>query len=95
MASSFHRQQLREQVGAYVAARFAGDLATAFEMYDANGDKRLSKKELKAFLTDADVGSPQTRWAWTLGTLVETDLNGDGQIEWVEFEEMFAEKLAL
>ncbi|QEL20534.1 EF-hand domain-containing protein [Limnoglobus roseus] len=94
MASEFHRQQLREQVGAYVAARFAGDLAMAFGMYDANGDNRLSNRELKAFLTDANVSSSETRSAWTQGTIAETAMNGDCQIEWAEFEELFAEKLA-
>lgn len=89
MASEAHRRELEEKVATLVAARFDGSCRAAFGNYDADGDGRIDKRELKALLTDAGVGDTQTRWAWTLGALLELDRDEDGTVNLSEFEAVF------
>ena len=89
MASDENKQELRNQLTALVAERFAGDSRAAFAHNDSNHDGLISKDELKALLGDAEVGSGWTRWAWTAGIIEELDTDGDGLISWPEFAAVF------
>jgi Ca2+-binding EF-hand superfamily protein len=86
MASEQQRQELADKVSALVNARFGGDYQRAFQHYDANGDGKLARDELKALLADAGVGNVLTRAAWAGGVIAELDTDGDGRISWSELE---------
>jgi Ca2+-binding EF-hand superfamily protein len=86
MATEQEKQFLADKVSALVKARFGGDYQRAFEHYDANGDGKVGKDELKALLADAGVGNVFTRSAWAGGIIAELDTDGDGRISWSEFE---------
>jgi len=89
VASDENKQELRNQLTALVAERFAGDSRAAFAHYDSNHDGLISKDELKVLLSEAGVGSRWTRWAWAAGIVEELDENGDGLISWTEFAAVF------
>jgi calcium-dependent protein kinase len=64
-------------------------LRTAFDMFDKDGSGKIDKTELMGILgsedTEAHVGKEQM-----LQYLEEIDQNGDGEIDFQEFQEMMA-----
>jgi len=48
MASEKQKRELEEKLTALVATRFDGDCRAAFGHYDADGDGKINKSELKA-----------------------------------------------
>ena len=89
MANEQERQELADRVSALVSGRFGGDYQGAFRHYDASGDGKVSKDELKALLAEAGVGNIFTRPSWASGIIAELDTDGDGRISWSEFESAF------
>jgi calcium-dependent protein kinase len=64
-------------------------LRTAFDMFDKDGSGKIDKTELTGILSSEDieghVGKDQL-----LTYLEEIDQNGDGEIDFEEFQEMMA-----
>lgn len=64
-------------------------LRTAFDMFDKDGSGKIDKNELMTILVGEDieghVGKDQL-----LTYLEEIDQNGDGEIDFQEFQEMMA-----
>jgi Ca2+-binding EF-hand superfamily protein len=89
MAREQERRELADKLSALVTARFGGDVRRAFQHYDASGDGKVGKDELKALLGDAGVGNALTRSAWAGGIIAELDTDGDGRVSWSEFESAF------
>lgn len=85
MASESQKRELEKKLLELISTRFHGDRRAAFGHYDADGDGRVSKQELKQLLSDAGIGNGLTRWAWADGIIEELDKAGDGMISWDEF----------
>jgi len=85
MPTATQKRELEEKLLALVGNRFHGDRRAAFLHYDADGDGRVNKDELKRMLSDAEIGNGLTRWAWANGIIEELDKTGDGMISWDEF----------
>lgn len=89
-AEDNNTHELKTKVGALVGKKFSGDYKKAFEHYDANHDGGVDKGELTNLLSDAGVGNGFTRGAWAKAIIAKLDSNGDGAIEWTEFESVFS-----
>ncbi len=89
MAKSAEEIELDSKVNALADARYgAHDVATLkklFLSYDKNGDNLLSRDEVYALFSDADVGNWLTRGAWVSGTFEKVDKSKDDQLTWEEY----------
>ena len=82
-----NERELKQKVGKLVQTKFAGDYKKAFSHYGADGN--VSKGDLVKLLSDAGVGNGLTRGVWASKIIENLDTNGDGAIEWGEFETVF------
>lgn len=88
-----NRQEVIDKVSAYVA-RVYGDTSIesyrkAFSANDKNEDGRLSIEEVSDILSKAGIGFRLTRWAVAKVIIEALDANGDGYVEFKEFEAVF------
>lgn len=56
-----------------------------FMSYDADGDSKINKVELKSMLTDAGIGNWITRGYWVDGIFDELDRDRDDKLTWEEY----------
>ena len=84
-----HTRELKSKVHTLVASKFGGDFKAAFDHYDGDKDGSVNKDEIIRLLSDAGVGNGLTRGKWASGILEKLDANGNGGIEWGEFEKVF------
>ncbi len=84
-----HVTELTTKVGDLVSRNFGGDYRRAFDHYDSDHDGGVSKNELVQLLHDAGVGNMLTRGKWANGILERVDKDGDGRVQWSEFESVF------
>jgi len=80
------RAEVIADVTALVNSRYGGDWRKAFDAKDADGDGRLSRKEIVALLADAMDLSLLDRWAAATAILREMDADSDGCVSYREFE---------
>lgn len=64
-------------------------LKTAFDMFDKDGSGKISVDELKQILQGEDMNNLVTSDVLE-GYLKEVDSNGDGELDFSEFQEMMA-----
>lgn len=81
--------ELTSKVSALVKKNFKGDYKAAFDHY-ADKDGSIGHGELKSLLSDAGVGNFATRGAWASAIIKKLDKNGNGKIEWSEFQAVMA-----
>lgn len=74
------RLELATKLAATVKDRFAGSNEAAFAYYDRDHDGKLSRLEIRAFLTDAGIGNVFTRTMWINGILDSADGDRDGML---------------
>lgn len=91
------RQEVIGKVAALVANRYGGDFHKAFDFY-AKGTGTVRESEVINLLEHAGVGSGLgarlVRYA-AAGEIIDTlDTDGDGAIQWGEFDAVFSGKVA-
>lgn len=64
-------------------------LKTAFDMFDKDGSGKISVDELKQILQGEDINNLVTSDVLE-GYLKEVDSNGDGELDFAEFQEMMS-----
>ncbi len=71
------QRELREKVGKL-------GMRITFTRYDADNNGKLDAGELRAMLTDANVGNIVTRGTWVTSILATLDTDKDGMVSWAE-----------
>ena len=93
------KDQVLGKVRTYVQTTFGGDYRKAFDHYDklTTQNGKVDKEAIIRLLADAGVdtvvlvlGVPVSAAGKYAGTMIkEFDLDGDGQVDWNEFEAKF------
>ncbi len=80
------RDELVAKLRQHIADNFGDDYRKAFDHHDADHDGTITVDELVALFAAVGVGNFLTRGAWARATMAELDADGDGRIEWSEFD---------
>jgi Ca2+-binding EF-hand superfamily protein len=89
------KKQVLDKISSYVQTTFGGNYRKAFDHYDqlTTQNGMVDKEAVLQLLKDANVDT-SLGWISVAGKYADTmikelDLNGDGQIDWNEFESKF------
>ena len=89
VAGEAEERDLQQKINALTVSRYgAVSLDTTkklFLSYDADGDGKISKAELKKLLEDAGIGNWITRGYWVDGVFDELDKDRDNKLTWEEY----------
>lgn len=84
------RKEVVDKVTALVQRKWAGNFQMAFAAEDTDGDGRISVPELENILVEAGVAYFKIgAWPYAKAIMEVFDSNGDGFIEWTEFDAIF------
>jgi len=89
VAGEAEEREIREKFDKLTVERYGSvsldNTKKLFMSYDADGDGKISKPELKEMLSDAGIGNWVTRGYWVDGIFDELDSDRDGKLTWEEY----------